>query len=378
VRLEELSRARLDLHIRTRDYQAIDVRDYLSLAATADLDLRGSVDHPVLTGRATATRGVLYFADLVTKQVVNLEDTLFAQFVDTALVRRQRLGAEFESRFLDSLRIDTLRVGLGQDFWLRSSEANVQLSGSVDVSKVRDQYVLNGSLEAPRGTYRLELGLGTTREFRVTRGQVRYLGTPDLNADLDIDAEHLVRTLRGQDVTISVHIGGSLYDPRLKLSSDVRPPISESEIISYLMFGAPTFRAGTASGELGNRILTQQLFGTLSSQVEYALISDLGIPIDYLQIQPTTATGRLSGAEVAAGKQFDVLGTTAFLSASNRICSWQQLWSLENVGASLEFRLSRYWFLAASLDPHRSCAILTSPLTATYQFGLDLYWEKRY
>jgi translocation and assembly module TamB len=376
VRLEELSRAVLDLRVNSRDFEAMNVRDFLAVTATADLTLKGPLEHPVLTGRATATRGVLYFADLITKQIVNLEDTLFAEFVDTALVRHQRLGAEFENRFLDSLRIDSLRVQLGSDFWLRSSEANVQLSGTVHVNKVRDRYVFDGTLEAPRGTYRLQLGLGTTREFRVTRGQVRYLGTSDLNADLDLDAEHVVRTLRGENVKIGVHIGGSLYDPRLTLSSDVRPALSESEIISYLMFGAPSFQAGTQSGELGNRIVTQQVFGALSSQFEYALISDLGIPLDYLQIQPATTGGELSAVEALVGKHFEVLGTSAFLTISPRVCSRQELSAA--MGASLEFRLTRNWLVAAGVDPRLACGVLTPTITTNYEFGLDLYWEKRY
>ncbi len=332
-----------------------------------------------VSGRGTATRGVLFFADLITKDVINLDDPFFAQFVDTTLIRRQGLGTGLESRFLDSLRVDSLRLEMGADMWLRSGEANVQLAGAVIVNKVRDRYALSGTLRTPRGTYRLAIAPTVTREFTVTRGEVRYFGTPDLNADLDIDARHIVRRPRAEDVTIFVHIGGTLYEPRLTLSSDIRPPIAETEIISYLLFGQPSVQA-VAQGRAGEnqQVLDQavaRLFGALSSQLEYSLISDLGIPIDYLQIRPGTGP---SGTEIAVGKQFEILGTSAFLTASPRICPRSQVLSFETFGASLEFRLTRAWLLAASIDPTRSCETFGGPANIRHQFGIDLFWETSY
>jgi hypothetical protein len=377
VRLEELSRPVLRVGITAQEFRAIEVRDFLALTASGDVQLRGPLYGATLTGRATATRGNLYFADLLRKDIVNLEDTLFAEFVDTSLIRRQGLRAQLQSRFLDSLRIDSVQVTIGSDFWLRSSEANVQLAGAVSVNKVRDRYRLDGLLEAPRGTYRLQLGLGNTREFAVTRGQIRYLGTPDLNADLDIDAQHAVRTTLGEDVRVFVNIGGTLYDPRLTLTSDIRPALSEPEILGYLLFGAPTLEAGASQRGFESRLVTQQVFGALSGQIEYSLISDMGVPLDYLQIRPTTSLGGLSGAEIAVGKQFEVFGTTAFLSASPRICGREAL-RFGAVGAGLEFRLNRQWLISASVDPLRSCEIGSTSSVASYQFGADLFWEKRY
>jgi hypothetical protein len=378
VRLENLSLPLLDLTIRTQNFHVIDIPDFVALTASADLQLRGPLFQATLTGSGTATQGVLHFADLMTKNVVNLEDTLFAEFVDTALVRSEGLGAEFQNRLLDSLRIDSLRVDMGQDFWLRSTEANVLLTGNLFVSKLRDRYRVDGTLQAPRGTYRLPLALGISREFRVTRGQIRYLGTPDLNADLDIDAEHVVRgTAGGKDVEVYVNIGGTMYDPRLTLTSDFQPALSEPEIINYLLFGAPSLRQGTNTAGFESRLLAQWVSTTVSGQLEYALISDLGVPLDYLQIRPTTGTSGVTGAEVAVGKQFRVLGTTAFLTASPRYCR-NQATSLASVGASLEFRLSRSWLVAASVDPLVSCESTAARTAGTYQFGADLFWEKSY
>lgn len=380
VRLRELTRPMLELAVRGENFRAIDVRDFLTLTASGDLQLTGPFFGATLRGRATANRGVLYFADLIEKDVINLQDTLYREFLDTMIVRRHGLGPELDIRFLDSLRVDSLRVEMGSDMWLRSGEANIQLSGEVTVSKVRDEYRFNGTLQTPRGTYRLELPppFVISKDFTVTRGQVRYFGTPDLNADLDIDARHVVRTLRGDPVTVFVHIGGTLYEPQLTLSSDIRPPVSETEVISYLLFGAPSVQAFERAGVAGRAVAEQTLQNALSiitGRFEQSLVSDLGIPVDYLQIRPGEL--RLTGTEFAVGKQFYLFGTTGFLTARQRVCP-QEIFSARNLGASLEFRLSREWLLATGLDPAQSCTSLGPTASDLYQFGLDLVWEKRF
>ena len=136
VRLENLSRPVLDLDFHAEQFRAIDVRSFLTLVGTGDLQLRGPVFGATLTGNLLANSGVLYFADLVNKRIIDLEDPSIADLVDTTLIRRENLGAKFQNRFLDSLRIDDLRVehGLGRTGSARA-EANIQLDGRVRLSK---------------------------------------------------------------------------------------------------------------------------------------------------------------------------------------------------------------------------------------------------
>ena len=114
---------------KANQFRALDVRSFLTLVGTGDLELRGPVFGATLTGGLLANSGVLYFADLVNKRIIDLEDPSIADLVDTTLIRRENLGAKFQNRFLDSLRIEDLRVEMGSDVWLRSAEANIQLEG---------------------------------------------------------------------------------------------------------------------------------------------------------------------------------------------------------------------------------------------------------
>jgi len=340
--------------------------------------LSGPVFGATLTGRGTVTSGVLHFADLVNKRVVNLDEPWVQDLIDTSLIRRQRLGPEFQSVFFDSLRISNLQLTMGQDAWLRSSEANIQLTGSVQVNRVRNNYVLSGTLQAPRGTYRLQVGF-VTREFVVSEGTVRYLGTPDLNAELDISARHVVHPLPGtgnnKDINVIAHIQGTLLVPKLTLESD-QGDMSQTELISYLMFGKPSFQLGSGETALVGSVFASAFAGEL----ERTFVSDLGVPLDYFEIRPGDPNNPFSGAQVAAGW---AIGGKTFLVLNAGFCSpsqSNQSARLTNAfGASLQFRFSPEWRSEASFEPVRSCGIasITQP-PVSRQVGFDLFWERRY
>ncbi|MGH7607717.1 MAG: translocation/assembly module TamB domain-containing protein, partial [Gemmatimonadales bacterium] len=379
VRLEGLSRPMLDLEIAATEFKALDLRGYLTVTASGQLALTGPVFGAALTGRGTVTSGVLHFADLVNKRVVNLDEPWVQQLIDTTLIREQRLGRQFESVFLDSLRIQNLQLTMGNDVWLRSSEANIQLTGSVLVNKVRDNYLLSGTLLAPRGTYRLVIG-PLTREFVVNQGTVRYFGTPDLDAELDIEARHVVHPLPGlsqrpEDITVVAHIRGTLRVPRLTLEAE-RQSLSQAEIISYLLFGKPSFELGGAQGAFARSALGSILAGEL----ERTFVSDLGVPIDYFEIRPGDPSNPnpFIGAQFAAGWQ---IGGRTFLVLNAGFCDRGPLRVTNALGASLQFRLSPEWRTEASFEPLRNCLgsdVDPSSVTVTRQVGLDMYWQKRY
>ena len=138
IRLEGLTSPRLGLSLEARDFRVIAVQDVLALTVSGNARLQGPVFGATLSGRATIPRGVLWFADIVEKSVIDLDEALLAE-EERELIRRQGLGQEFTARFLDSLRVDGLSVEMGNEVWLRSSEANIGLTGAVLVNKTGEQ-----------------------------------------------------------------------------------------------------------------------------------------------------------------------------------------------------------------------------------------------
>ena len=387
LRLENLTRPVLNLDLVANRFRAIDVRAFLTLTASGRVRLTGPVYQATLTGRATATQGALYFADLVTKQIIDLEDPSNADLIDLSIIGERRLGTNFQNRFLDSLRIEDFELAVREDFWLRSNEANIQLEGSVRVNKVRKNYRWDGTLNAVRGTYTLKAQF-VTRGFDVQRGTVRYFGTPDLNADLDIEAQHIVQPFdRSEEIPVIAKITGTLQVPKLTLESPIRPPISETDLFSYLMFGRPSY--GLSETPQGNqnelfRSVLVYFSSALSSEIERTLISDLGVPIDFVEIRPGLGGSSTFGAsaqatQLAAGWQ---IGRSTFLTFNAGVCPNQNLLSYRRLGASLEYRFSRSWRSQLSLEPVQTCIATQQSdalgVSARYQVGFDLLWEREY
>ncbi|HEX6106005.1 MAG TPA: translocation/assembly module TamB domain-containing protein [Gemmatimonadales bacterium] len=380
IRLENLSRPILDLDFRADQFRALDVRNLLTLTATGDLQLEGPVFGSTLTGSLLANEGVLYFADLVNKRIIDLEDPTIADLVDTTLIRRENLGAAFQNRFLDSLRVDDLQVVMGSDVWLRSAEANVQLEGQVRVSKAGETYSPTGTLNAPRGSYTLKIG-PVTRDFTVTRGEVQYFG--DLNARLDIQARHTVRAVQGEEIPVIANIQGTLQQPKLTLESTFRPPISETDLVSYLITGYPANEAQLLGRGSALQTGLSYFSSALSSELERALIQDIGVPIDLIEIRPGVSPGPAgtgSLTQLAAGWQ---IGRKTFLTFNAGFCPDFSQLSYRNLGASLEFRFSREWRLQSTVEPTiQSCSSLARiPGVTTqnpYQIGFDILWEREF
>jgi hypothetical protein len=374
VRLEGLSRPVLDLRIRARDFRALDIPDFLTLVASGEVTLQGPVFGAVLTGAGTIPRGTVYFADIIQKNVVDLTDTLLA--LDTATARALRaghLGPDFQNRFLDSVRIRDLALTMGSDVRLRSTEADIFLEGRVLVQKEADRYRLDGTLRTPRGTYQLTVGPTIRKPFTVTRGEVRYFGTTDLNAALDIEARHQLRGQRGENVAVLVHVGGTLLAPRLTLTSDVEPPLTNEEILSYLVIGAPNVQSGRGVGRYGVEESISTLAAQVSGQLSSQLMGDLGVPLDYLEIRPQFGVSGVEATEVAVGRQ---ISDRWFVKLNPRFCS-KQAFTAQNLGGSLEFRMSREWSILASADPVEVCTV-TAAGVGRLQLGFDLLWEKRF
>jgi len=378
MQLERLTKPVLALNITTSEFKALDLRGYLALTASGRVALTGPVFGATLSGRGTVTSGVLHFADLLNKRVVNLDEPWVQDLIDTTLIRTQRLGPEFESVFFDSLQVSNLQLRMGEDVWLRSNEANIQLTGLVTVNKVRNNYLLSGTLQAPRGTYRLIVGL-VTREFIVRRGTVQYFGTPDLDAALDIEATHVVHPLPGPgqpaEITVTAHIGGTLRLPRLTLSAE-NADYSQAELIAFLITGRPSVELSGSQ--------RAYLFGVgaslLAGELERTVVSDLGVPLDYLEIRPGDPTNRFQGTQFAAGW---ALGAKTFLVLNAGVCqsSSRQTRFTNSLGATLQFRVSPEWRTEASFEPVRVCStdiLDTQGANSLRQVGLDLIWERRY
>ncbi len=402
----ELDDPSFDLAIQATNLRILDRPRIATLQVSTDaagLKIRGSQRASVLTGSVTIPTGNITIPELgVAKNLVSIDDPEFYTLIDTTTSQGRSLLAA-PSPLLKNLQVRDVRLYMGNDVWLRSAEANIKLAGDVGVTlgrgrqdSTRVQLALDGTLLAERGTYRLNLGFGAVqRTFELERGTLKFFGEPELNPTLDIQAVNVVRqyTRQDRDIPVRITIGGTLVAPTLKLgSSDPTLTLTESDAISYLFTGRPSFAVTTAADQYSSQTASV-LLPTLGSYFGDRVARALGV--DQFQIetaggvsgQQFGASSVLASTRLGGGVQ---LGNRTFVRATVGLC---QLFGtsqistsqplVNSIGAKLEYRFSQWISASVGLEPPTNVLQCNNNVNARnfvptpQQFGLDITrkWE---
>ncbi len=269
------------------------------------------------------------------------------------------MGDVSQNPFIQNLRVD-VELALESDFWIRSQEQtqgmDVEIGGELGVTFDRPARELRlvGTLEPIRGSY-AQFG----RLFDVQSGTIEFVGTPGINPSLNIQAVHRLRRAEAEPLNVIANVGGTLLNPQVSLSSDAQPPIPESDLISYLLFGRPSY--ALASGE------TSVVESAAASLVGAGLnlgVSQLGstfsrsLGVDYLSVSQAQQVGGLgvfrnpSGlfaeTEVEMGRY---VGENLFISLTLRPLTGLGPTRRTNLpGARVEWRFNQFWSIEGFLE----------------------------
>ena len=318
VRLQPLSDPTFDLVVTAAGFRAVERPDVVGTVSGA-VTLTGSYSRPVVRSRdgipVRVDEGVFYVEEFQrTASVVDLADPVFFAVVDTSVVNPRPLLGATANPFLRNLRVAVDLVAQ-RNTWLRSEEMNVEMGGELQVVYDRQSrdLVMLGALQAIRGTYSV---LG--RSFQVESGSVEFVGTPGINPILSIDADTRVRPAGpgggGDPISIQATVRGTLQDPRVNLTS-TEGAIAESDLVSYLVFGVPSYQLASGQAQLlqgaaGSILGTtfgaglSILQGTLASRLSSLVASAWGL--DYFAISQPEQLG-LSQTDLSA-----TIGSTTF------------------------------------------------------------------
>ena len=225
------------------------------LRANARIRIAGPYDSVAVNGQATILRGVLYIPKPTGKHLVVAGDPDLFSVLDTSLATQRDLFPP-TSPLLRGLSVN-VALSVDRDTWVRSTDANVEVYTEAPLRVTfRDQALnLTGAVDTDRGEYTF-----LSKRFQITRGSAVFIGTPDLNPTVQATAEFHVTQPTGP-ANIRVVVGGTLQQPRISLESDVQPPLTQSELLTYLAFGestgslqqnGPSSLSGLAGGNLVN------------------------------------------------------------------------------------------------------------------------------
>ncbi|HMG71633.1 MAG TPA: translocation/assembly module TamB domain-containing protein [Gemmatimonadaceae bacterium] len=396
VSFEHYDNPSFSLVANASNFHAIDKPGLAALDVSTGpaVTLTGSTADAVMRGTLRVERGSIYIPDVVKKKIIDLSDPEFQSLADTLLAQNRKVMPRAPKAVARNLRLENVAVDIGPDVWLRSSEANVKLGGSLNVTLAPQtpteppRLALEGTLSADRGTYRLNLVDPFIQPtFDVQSGTLRFFGTPDLNPSLDIRAIHTVRQPRqsanGRDVRVEVDITGTLAQPLLALRNPDNLPLSESDLLSYLVTGEPAVGLENTSGQVASLGVR-----TVANIFTNALPKNL---VDILELQtatpgtdPSLATSNASyyssllNTRAVLGKQ---LGSRWFLGLSTGLCPSA---FNKNLGLQLEYRISSLYSAQAAIEPGSSnlkCGATQAQAILTQtppQVGFDLFRNWRF
>jgi hypothetical protein len=216
----------------------------------------------------------------------------------------------------ENLRIRDLRLTVGDGTWFLTDEARAQLAGVLTINKVGSSTPVVGTLAGTRGQYTLVAG-PIVRRFDIVSAQVRFLGAPAPNPAIDITARRIVYDPGGRELPVDVRITGTLETPRLSLAGADVVDIAESELLSFLLFGQPSFALG---GQYlpGDALLEQTFLGGFAELAAIELergLSGLGLDIFQIRLGPGPLAG-IGSPTVIMGRQ---LASDVFLTVETGI-----------------------------------------------------------
>lgn len=392
-----LSPSWFDLGLNMTDFEAYNRPELTTIIARTDsgpVRLFGTFQDDSLKGIINVNGGALYLPDpkLVGKtfsQAPVGEDSISAGLNSVA-------ANSLFNRATQNLKTD-LSVHLGGTFKLSADYADIPLSGDLRIVPVTlaarvagrasgdfiSRLAPEGTINADRGTYTVVL-LPFTTDFQVERGgTITFDRNPDWNGLLNISARHNVRPKGRPDVPIYVDVTDHILTPRVSLRSDVSY-LSQSDLLSYLMFGEPGFDLLGQAANRGSVAQTANLVTALLSPIVSSLATEqlrksiIGRWLGPLRLETangdvaTTAQGQsavqsyLFSTRVAGDRE--LLKDRVYLTFSTGLCGLNSAYRQETsqsfaTAFSDQLGLGAEWRFKSTLHTGSSAQLASEPST---------------
>jgi translocation and assembly module TamB len=368
------------LAMAMNDFLAYDREELAKVYARTNpgqpVELTGTLLKDTLRGEVFVDRGAIYLPDpkLALKRFSALDSAAF-----TAAASKRSLF----DRITDSLET-ALIAHIGGAFKLSADYADIGLSGDLnivpvavtDVARRSNDFTSRiapvGTIIAQGGTYDLYFtGVPLfSKRFDVQRGgTITFDRDAQWNGVLDVTARYVVKKPGKPEVPIAIKVTNRLLSPNVKPVSEAAFPISESDLISYIVFDEPGFFDVFGKNRVG---LAASVFTPIATSATSDLLRRQFFQyLDQFQLQaPNTAdaingqaTPNLFSTRLTGGKAFGPL----FVSLSAGFCSLDQKYRAgTNIGQSFAQQLGGNfeYRLRSSLTTGASWQFSVEPPTA--------------
>ncbi|HEX6590154.1 MAG TPA: translocation/assembly module TamB domain-containing protein [Longimicrobiales bacterium] len=344
ILFEELDDPVLDVLASLDAFEVMGADDDDPAEVSGDVTLRGLLSAPTVGGRISIDNGTI---DIPTGGTADPFEEAELALINQGTFEIGELPGATPPAF-GNVTIAGLVVDIQEDVWLATEQARARLAGELTVFHDAGGTRVFGNLTGNRGTFTLRAG-AITRIFEIQEASIRFFGTGDLNPAIDITAVRTMGALE-EPIELVVHVTGTLEHPSVQLATGDGTPVPESELLSVLVFGRPSFTGATQGGEnvVGSLLAFGGITDLASARLQEALAEDAGLPIDYVQLRTTEdaglSTDLLQNLSIALGTElyWDEVFLTVELPPA-RIG--------EYFAAAVQWRIDREWTLQLELEP---------------------------
>lgn len=393
IGIKSLAQPSFALKLVANNARVLD-NDTGNLFVNANIAANGPFNNVDVTGFAHLLRGVVYIPESNGKTLVGAGDPSLYAVLDTNNVTIRELFPG-QSPLLANLRMDVALM-VDRDVFVRSRDANVEIYTDnplrLSVNRAKQSFLVDGVVLSDRGEYRFQ-----SRLFQIRHAAATFTNTPGLNPILQVTGEYDVQLPTREAIAIRIIISGTLDQPKIALESDAQPPISQTDLLSYLAFGRSSSSllqqeggglttGGSGGGNIvgaGAAFAAKQIgaaaLGALTDQAAGQVARSLGA--DFLNITPADvsldAGSFLRATQIEFGKYVQA---NTFLQIQVR----PDPASLQRPGFDITHRFNTRtgYSIDASFEPRY---LLKQPTLApdqtpqtTSAFGLFLVREWRY
>ncbi len=313
--IETLSEPSFNLRLIADNARVLD-NELGRANADAEILMEGPFANVLVNGRARIREGIFYIPEKSRTQAIDASDPAVFAVTDPSVYANEDIVTS-SSKLVENLRMN-LRLAVDRNTWVRSNEANVEIYSEndlrINIDQRSDALALDGVVNTDRGEYEF-----LSKRFQIKRGTATFIGTNELNPLLQLTGEVEVKQAAQQALSIRVLIGGTMLDPRVALESDAQPPISQSDLLSYLAFGSESgsllqFGGSSVSGgnsggglvgtsaALATRQLASVALGVAVKELEGSASRSLGA--DVFNITPAAVPTEIASGNFGAFETF--------------------------------------------------------------------------
>jgi translocation and assembly module TamB len=389
----------LNVFEQARRARVINTKERGWLFVDDSLTITGPLSAPYAYGHVHVTEGVLYVPNAGEPTPLDITDPAVYAIADTSISSVRNL-IPTPNTIMRNLLMD-VDVQVDPSVWVRNKDANIEVytDGDVIVRSDRRHHaiVLDGQVNSDRGQYTF-----LTKRFEIAKGTATFIGTRDFDPSVQATAVYGVQPPAGPPFNIKILISGTATQPTIALTSDVQPPLSQSDLINYLAFGssstsllsqantvggtnvAPSSSAlaTTANSQALQEKLATLALGTATQQFQGDFARILNADVFNITTGDTpistfnnaTVNQFLYGTEFEFGKYFTPNMYVAFQARASN-------WGQAPPGAVIQSRVARNLTLEAAYQPIfllQVPSLTTNQVNPTKVFGLFVIKDWRF